>query len=571
MLPRFVLRSLIVASLFVGLQPAAPRAQAAPGVTFTVNTLLETDDVNPGNGTCLDAGGKCSLRAALMEANARPGADTITIPSGTYSQTKRLNVTDDLTVNGAGRTGTLIAGAGSSGAYGFSLIDITTTLELNDLTLTNFQKAIYLLRAGNSQVEVYNSNLRGNVNTNTSESGSALTNYCDNCAVGLHTTYIYGNKSPACGAIHTEGTLVIDMNSQVYGNEATTTIGGAMCSRDTAITTIAQSLVLDNHASGPTSAFGGAIISYGTLVIVSSEISSNSAETGGGLYISAGTLNMLAGSINGNRASVGGGILIGPGATVLMNSSTVQNNDATNSGGGIFNWDRLEIKNSAIVSNTALKGGGLYVADSTATLTNTTISGNTATEDGAGIYSTNDALVRLANVTISNNTADSDDNGDGMGGGVYQASSSVIKLKNSILAGNEDLTLSIFELYAPDCHGTLTSDGYNLIGLANALCAIDGNSTGNLVKAVMPGLDPRLGALMFNGLTWYHPLRFGPAVDRGNPAGCADFGGAILTVDQSSNTRPYGSASGGYTPRCDMGASEAASRRFDIFGPHVKR
>lgn len=570
MLPRFVLRSLIVASLFVGLQPAAPRAQAAPGVTFTVNTLLETDDVNPGNGACLDAGGKCSLRAALMEANARPGADTITIPSGTYSQTKRLNVTDDLTVNGAGRTGTLIAGAGSSGAYGFSLIDITTTLELNDLTLTNFPKAIYLLRAGNSQVEVYNSNLRGNVNTNTSESGSALTNYCDNCAVGLHTAYIYSNKSPACGAIHTEGTLVIDMNSQVYGNEATTTIGGAICSRDTAITSIAQSLVFDNHASGPSSAFGGAIISYGALVIVSSEISSNSAETGGGLYISAGTLNVLASVISGNSASVGGGLLIGPGATVLMDSSTIQTNDGTY-GGGIYNWDRLEIKNSAIISNTALKGGGLYTADSTATLTNTTISGNSATEDGAGIYSSNDALVRLANVTISNNTADSDDNGDGTGGGVYQASSSVIKLKNAILAGNEDLTLGIFELYAPDCHGTLSSEGYNLIGLANALCAIDGNSTGNLVKAVTPGLDARLGPLTFNGVTWYHPLRFGPAVDRGNPAGCSDFGGAVLTLDQSSNTRPYGSASGGYTPRCDMGAIEAASRRFDVFGPHVKR
>lgn len=570
MLPRFVLRSLIVASLFVGLHPAAPRAQAAPGVTLTVNTLLETDDVNPGNGACLDAGGKCSLRAALMEANARPGADTITIPSGTYSQTKRLNVTDDVTLNGAGRTGTVIAGAGASGAYGFSLIDITTTLELNDLTLTNFQKAIYLLRAGNSQVEVYNTNLRGNVNTNTSESGSALTNYCDNCAVGLHTTYLYANKSPACGAIHTEGTLVIDMNSQVYGNEATTTIGGAICNRNTAITTIAQSLVFDNHASGPSSAFGGAIISYGTLVIVSSEISSNSAETGGGLYISAGTLNMLASVINGNSASVGGGLLIGPGATVLMDSSTIQNNYGTY-GGGIYNWDRLEIKNSAIISNTALNGGGLLAADSTATLTNTTISGNSATQDGAGIYSSNDALVRLANVTISNNTADADDKGDGTGGGVYQASSSIIKLKNSILAGNEDLTLSIFELYAPDCHGTLSSEGYNLIGLANALCAIGGNSTGNLVKAVTPGLDARLGPLTFNGVTWYHPLRFGPAVDRGNPAGCSDFGGAVLTLDQSSNTRPYGSVSGGYTPRCDMGAIEAASWRFDVFGPHVKR
>jgi len=92
----------------------------------------------------------------------------------------------------------------------------------------------------------------------------------------------------------------------------------------------------------------------------------------------------LASVISGNSASVGGGLLIGPGATVLMDSSTIQTNDGTY-GGGIYNWDRLEIKNSAIISNTALKGGGLYTADSTATLTNTTISGNSATEDGAGI------------------------------------------------------------------------------------------------------------------------------------------------------------------------------------------
>jgi hypothetical protein len=154
---------------------------------------------------------------------------------------------------------------------------------------------------------------------------------------------------------------------------------------------------------------------------------------------------------------------------------------------------------------------------------------------------------------------------------VYQATSSVIKLKNSILASNIDLTASQFELYAPDCYGTLTSDGYNLIGLANALCAIVGSPTGNLVGATVPGMDPRLGPLTFNGLTWYHPLRFGPAVDRGNPAGCSDFGAAILTVDQSGVTRPYGSASGGYTPRCDIGATEATSRRFDVFAPHVKR
>jgi hypothetical protein len=36
------------------------------------------------DGVCATASGACSLRAAIMEANALPGADTIIVPAGTY-------------------------------------------------------------------------------------------------------------------------------------------------------------------------------------------------------------------------------------------------------------------------------------------------------------------------------------------------------------------------------------------------------------------------------------------------------------------------------------------------------
>src|SRR5262245_24359270 len=45
--------------------------------TFTVNSTLDTPDANPGNGICNDGVGNCTLRAAIMEANAFLGADTI--------------------------------------------------------------------------------------------------------------------------------------------------------------------------------------------------------------------------------------------------------------------------------------------------------------------------------------------------------------------------------------------------------------------------------------------------------------------------------------------------------------
>src|SRR5215210_3997640 len=55
--------------------------------TFVVNTTADTQDAAPGNGTCADAAGACSLRAAITEANALAGADIITVPAGTYTQT----------------------------------------------------------------------------------------------------------------------------------------------------------------------------------------------------------------------------------------------------------------------------------------------------------------------------------------------------------------------------------------------------------------------------------------------------------------------------------------------------
>lgn len=51
-------------------------ATAAP-TTFVVDSTADTADSNPGNGVCADAAGDCSLRAAIEEANANTGADTI--------------------------------------------------------------------------------------------------------------------------------------------------------------------------------------------------------------------------------------------------------------------------------------------------------------------------------------------------------------------------------------------------------------------------------------------------------------------------------------------------------------
>ena len=79
------------------------------GTTFGINSTADGLDNHPGDGECDNGEGVCTLRAAIMEANAWPGADTITLPGGTYvlsiggtgednAALGDLDITDDLTI-----------------------------------------------------------------------------------------------------------------------------------------------------------------------------------------------------------------------------------------------------------------------------------------------------------------------------------------------------------------------------------------------------------------------------------------------------------------------------------------
>lgn len=56
--------------------------RAAIGATFVVNSTVDAVDGTPGDGVCAAASGACTLRAAVQEANALPGAHAITLPAG---------------------------------------------------------------------------------------------------------------------------------------------------------------------------------------------------------------------------------------------------------------------------------------------------------------------------------------------------------------------------------------------------------------------------------------------------------------------------------------------------------
>jgi len=57
----------------------------APAETFTVNTAADETDATPGDFTCLTGAGKCSLRAALEEANSSSGEfDSVEFEEGVF-------------------------------------------------------------------------------------------------------------------------------------------------------------------------------------------------------------------------------------------------------------------------------------------------------------------------------------------------------------------------------------------------------------------------------------------------------------------------------------------------------
>ena len=75
-----------------------------PGL-IRVNATYDAIDVNPGDGIADDGTGHATLRAAIMEANALAGANTIRIPPGTYTLSllganEDLSATGDLDIRG---------------------------------------------------------------------------------------------------------------------------------------------------------------------------------------------------------------------------------------------------------------------------------------------------------------------------------------------------------------------------------------------------------------------------------------------------------------------------------------
>ena len=156
-------------------------APAAAG-TFTVNSTGDQSDANPGDSACATAGGACTLRAAIQEANALAGPDVIGFAIGSGVQTITVGsqlpaITSPVTIDGttqAGYAGTpLIVVSGGGSARCLEITGGGTTLR--GLALVSFAgNGLEIVGGGNNVLEGNYVGLLANGTTAAGSSGSGV-------------------------------------------------------------------------------------------------------------------------------------------------------------------------------------------------------------------------------------------------------------------------------------------------------------------------------------------------------------------------------------------------------------
>ncbi len=141
----------IGALLTVGTAGAPPSARAE--ALFTVNRKGDASDIKPGNGKCdssTASGRQCTLRAAIQEANAFPGGDSIhfniTATPRIIAPTSPLPaITERVAINGWSQPGTeentLIVG--NDAVFKITLDGINAGFSANGLELTGANTNVF--------------------------------------------------------------------------------------------------------------------------------------------------------------------------------------------------------------------------------------------------------------------------------------------------------------------------------------------------------------------------------------------------------------------------------------------
>ena len=326
-----------------------------------MNSTVDAVDANPGDGLAEDSLGRTTLRAAIMEANALAGDDSITLGAGVYTltiggrnedgaATGDLDIQSNITITGAGSDQTTIDGnqldrvfdIHFSQSFEFGGVEVTGGLAMGSAE-DLFEDAGGGLRIAFAATVTVENCL-----------------FLDNAAVRIDGSFTHG----AGGAVESAGDLTI-LDSRFNGNEAGSS-GGAIYVGNTSATTIIRDTAFANNVAPS----GGAIFNTRPMTIERSTFVGN---TNGASGFGNG------GAINNNL----------DGDLTLVNSTLSGN--VSRIGGGLLNFGTATIRNSTITENTASWGGGVDNSG-TLNLVNAIVAGNTASNSGPDINGTVNSL-----------------------------------------------------------------------------------------------------------------------------------------------------------------------------------
>jgi CSLREA domain-containing protein len=284
-----LLLAALLAQCTVGLlAPSRPAGAAPAEAVFSVNTTLDQPDASPHDGACLSTpSGLCTLRAAIQQANAAAGDDTILLqPGQIYHLTLSgqddagavgdLDILDSLTlaVQGAGRA-TIDGNGAVTGDRVFQIDGAADVVSMTGLVIENGE------------------------------------------AVG-----------PGGGIYNNASSLAL-YQVTVRNNRADSLGGGIF---NASRLSLSSSTVSDNHATADGGGLHQVAITA-TLSLVNSTVSGNNADGfGGGLYVVSGTVNLASTTFAYNRADfdssgngAGGGLYRLNGQVILKNSLLAHN------------------------------------------------------------------------------------------------------------------------------------------------------------------------------------------------------------------------------------------------------
>ncbi|MBL8056716.1 MAG: DUF11 domain-containing protein [Anaerolineales bacterium] len=336
---------------------------------------------------------------------------------------------------------------------------------------------------------------------------------------------------------------------------------------NTGTVTLTASLVTHNNAtSNIDGEGGGGLRNLGLLVFTGSTLAGNTAVQDAGGLLNSGQAVLQHSTFSGNAAPYFAGAVRNSAEGALTIYRCTFTGNSSGLGGAVANFGVLAATDSALIDNLVTyvfgtksygTGGGFGNQEGTATFTNVTISNNQVNgrdDNGGGGVAVHGGVVSFLNSTISGNSTTSRGGPKGLGGaGGVAHLGGVTRLENTIVAGNTSAAGK------PDLSGTLTSDGYNLIGASNGGAGFTNGVNHDQVGSVAAPLDARLIAPgVFGGETPTQPLlASSPAIDHANPATCP-------AQDQRGVAR---------LGQCDIGAYEYSpgSGLLQLYLPLVQR